>query len=82
MIRIGMSGVELLRILSGDLSLQEFCRNYNFTSNPFKKYLMTFRSIKSVKVVPASDRDDDKIIIEFGSHDAALGPFIVPESSR
>ncbi len=80
--KIEMSGVELLRILSGELSLKEFCRNYDFPSNPFKNALMRFQTIKSVRVEPASDRDDDKIIIEFGSQDAAIGPFIVPESSR
>ena len=79
---IEMSGVELLRILSGELSLQEFCRNNNLQSNPFKDALMRFQAIKSVKVEPVSDRDDDKIIIEFSSHDPALGPFIVPESSK
>jgi hypothetical protein len=79
---IEMSGVELLRILSGELSLKEFCRNHNFTSNPFENALVRFQTIKSVRVEPASDRDDDKIIIEFGPHDAALGPFIIPESSR
>jgi hypothetical protein len=77
---IEMSGVELLRILSGELSLEDFCRKYGLHSNPFKDALMTFRTIKSVKVEPLADRDDDKIIIEFGTHDAATGPFIVPEA--
>lgn len=43
---------------------------------------MRFQTIKSMRVEPASDRDDDKIIIEFVSQDAAIGPFIAPESSR
>ncbi len=76
---IEMSGVELLRILSGELSLEDFCRNYSLRSNPFKDALMRFQTIKSVKVEPLADRDDDKIIIEFGTHDAAIGPFRVPE---
>ena len=72
---IEMSGVELLRILSGELSIEEFCRNYNLSSNPFKDALKKFQTIKSVKVEPAVNRDDDKIVIEFGMHDAAIGPF-------
>ena len=43
---------------------------------------MTFRTIKSVKVEPVADRDDDKIIIEFGTHDAAIGPFRIPEDDK
>ena len=76
---IEMSGVELLRILSGELSLEDFCRNYDLSSNPFKDALMRFQTIKSVKVEPLADRDDDKIIIEFRTSDAAIGPFRVPE---
>ena len=77
-----MSGVELLRILSGELSIEEFCRNYSFRSNPFKDALMRFQTIKSVKVEPIADRDDDKIIIQFGTHDAAVGPFRVLEDDK
>lgn len=79
---IEMSGVELLRILSGDLSLEDFCKNYDFPTNPFKNALMSFQSIKSVKVEAIPDRDDDKIVIEFGFHDPALGPFVVPKSCK
>lgn len=75
---IEMSGVELLRILSGELSMEDFCHNYSLPSNPFKDALMRFQTIKPVKVEPATDRDDDKIIIEFGPHDAAIGPFRGP----
>ncbi len=79
---IVMSGVDLLRILSGELSIEEFCRNYNLPSNPFKDALMRFQTIKSVKVEAAANRDDDKIVIEFGTHDAAIGPFRVPEGDK
>jgi hypothetical protein len=79
---IEMSGVDLLRILSGELSIEEFCRNYNLPSNPFKNALMKFQTIKSVKVEPAADRDDDKVVIEFGMHDSAIGPFRVPEGDK
>jgi len=75
---IEMSGVELLQILSGELSVDEFCRNYKLAANPFKEALKRFRSIKSVRVEPVSNRDDDKIVFEFGPHDAAIGPFITP----
>lgn len=74
---IEISGIELLQILSGELSPEDFCRNYSLSSNPFKNALMAYRTIESVKVEPAVDRDDDKIIIEFGSYDAAIGPFRV-----
>lgn len=79
---IEMSGIQLLQILSGELSLEQFCHNYNLQSNPFKDALMRFQTIKSVKVEPAADRDDDKIIIEFGPHDAAIGPFRVPDIDK
>ena len=79
---IEMSGVELLRILSGELSIEEFCRNYDLPSNPFKDALMRFQTIKSVKVEAAANRDDDKIVIKFGTHDAAIGPFRVPEGDK
>jgi len=80
--RVEMSGVELLKILAGELTLDEFCADYRLPSNPFNNALMTCQLIKSVKVEPAADRDDDKITIEFGSHDAAIGPFTVPECSK
>lgn len=76
--KIEISGADLLRILAGELSSEEFCRRYSHTSNPFKNALMTFRFIKSVTIEPVSDRDDDKVAIEFGPPDAALGPFMVP----
>jgi hypothetical protein len=76
---IEMSGVELLRILAGDLSLEEFCTDYSFSSNPFKDALKRCQLIKSVKVEPITDRDDDRVIIEFGPHDPALGAFLVPQ---
>jgi hypothetical protein len=79
---IEMSGVELLRILAGELSLEDFCRNYNFQSNPFKDALKRFQTIKSVQVEPAANRDDHTIIIRFGPHDAAIGPFRAPESDK
>jgi hypothetical protein len=75
---VEMSGVQLLRILSGEISMEEFCRNYRFPTNPFKKFLMESRTIKSVRVETIPGLDDEKVTIEFGPRDAAVGPFIVP----
>lgn len=79
---IEMSGVDLLRILSGELSIEEFCRDNGLPSNPFRDAIMRYQTIKSVKVEPVANRDDDKIIIEFRMHDAAIGPFKVPADDK
>lgn len=80
--RIEMSGIELLRILSGDVSLEDFCRKYRLDSNPFNDALKRFQTIKSLKIEKLSDSDDDKIIIEFGAQDPAIGPFIMPKKNN
>ncbi len=80
--RIEISAVKLLRILSGELTLDEFCRDHGLPANPFKAALMGFQCIKSIRVEPVADRDDDRVIIEFGPPDPAFGPFVVPESSE
>jgi hypothetical protein len=80
--RVEMSGVELLRLLSGELSIEEFCRNYQLSSNPFSAALKGSRTIKAVRVEPVADRDDDKIIIEFRPRDVAKGPFVVPQDEK
>lgn len=79
---VEMSAVALLRILSGELSAEEFCHEYQFDFNPFKNALMKFQTIKSVRLEPATNRDDDKIVIEFGTYDAAIGPFRVPDGYK
>jgi hypothetical protein len=79
---IEISAIELLQILSGRLSLEDFCRNYNLHSNPFNDALMRFKTIKSLKVEPVVDRDDDKVIIEFNTYDAAIGPFKVFDDAK
>ncbi|MBN2131132.1 MAG: hypothetical protein JW741_16650 [Sedimentisphaerales bacterium] len=80
--RVEISGIELLRILAGELTMEEFCAKYRLSLNPFKRALTECKPITSVAVEPVPDRDDDRIIIEFGVHDAALGPFVVPENAE
>ena len=80
--QIEMSSVALLQILAGELSMQEFCREYDLEYNPFKNALMSFRTIKSIRTEPAENRDDDKVIIKFRTHDAAIGPFRVPDDLK
>lgn len=77
-----ISSVTLLRILAGELSTEEFCREYQLNSNPFKTALMRFQTIKKIRLESVPDRDDDKIIIEFGTCDPAIGQFIVPDCDK
>lgn len=79
---VKISAVTLLRILSGELSLEEFCRQYKLNFNPFKNALMGFQTIKKISLKTVPNRDDDMIIIEFGMHDTAIGPFKVPDSGE
>ena len=75
---VEMSAIDLLKILSGELSISEFCRSYTLPVNPFKEALTKFQTIKSLKISAADNRDDDKVTIVFGPCDAAVGPFTVP----
>lgn len=79
--RIEMSAVALLQILAGELSMEEFCRDYSLDINPFKRALRNFQTIKSISADNAGARDDDKIVIEFRDHDAAIGRFKIPVDS-
>lgn len=76
---VEISAVDLLRILAGELSVEDFCHEHGFDFNPFKNALMKFQTIRSVRLEPVANRDDDKIVIEFATHDAAIGPFKVPD---
>lgn len=74
---VEMSAVELLRILSGELSVVDFCRDYQLETNPFKNALMKSQTIKSIRIEDVANRDDNKVIIDFGVYDVAIGPFRV-----
>jgi hypothetical protein len=76
--KIEMSALSLLKILSGKLTMEEFCADYELMCNPFESALSGFQTIKSIKVEASEDRDDDKVIIEFNTRDSAIGPFIIP----
>ena len=76
---VEMSAVDLLRILAGELSVEDFCHEFGLDLNPFKNALMKFQTIRSVRLEPVANRDDDKIVIEFSTYDAAIGPFKSPD---
>ena len=80
--KIEISSIDLLHILSGQLSIDDFCKNYRLEKNPFLNFLLNSQTIKTMKVESAGERDDDKIIIEFNSYDPAIGPFIVPKKGK
>lgn len=80
--RIEISGLDLLRILSGDLSMEDFCHDHSLPSNPFKDALRRCQTIESVEVEPVSDRDDDRAIFHLREYDTAIAPFRMPEDNN
>jgi hypothetical protein len=80
--RVEMSAIKLLQILAGELSIDEFCHDYELDINPFSQALSESRTIKSVSIETAENRDDDKVIINFRSYDPAIGSFTNPHNNR
>ncbi|OAI02940.1 hypothetical protein A1353_14875 [Methylomonas methanica] len=77
-----ISSITLLKILAGELSAEEFCREYQLDFNPFKSALMGFQTIEKISLESVSNRDDDKIIIQLKSYDASIGPFKAPDADK
>jgi hypothetical protein len=74
---IEMSARMLLEILAGRMTVQDFEREYGMKpdENPFRRMLVHGRLLKSVNVEVHSDKDDDRVILNFGERDAAVSPF-------
>jgi hypothetical protein len=76
---VEMSAREFLEILAGTKTVGEFEQNYRLEpgTNPFKKMLAEGRLISKVTIERIPQKDDDKVIIEFGPPDAAVAKFRV-----
>jgi len=76
--KIQMSGIELLKILAGKMSLNSFCEANSLDNNPFEDKINNLKTIKNIEVVPCDGRDDDIVTIEFRNDDSALDIFKIP----
>lgn len=74
---VRVSAREILEILAGNMTVEEFEQNYRFThdQNPFRQMLNEGRLISRVNIERIADKDDDAAIFEFGPPDAAVTPF-------
>jgi hypothetical protein len=77
---VKMSAREMLEILAGVKSVDQFEQNYSLEpgSNPFKLMLQQGRLISKVTVEHLPEKDDDVVTIEFGDPDSAVASFRVP----
>lgn len=73
---VEMSARELLEILSGTRTIEEFERSYSFSraANPFARRLAEGRLISKVTIQHVAEHDDDRVKIEFGEPDPAVSP--------
>jgi hypothetical protein len=77
---VEMSAREFLEILAGTKTVAEFEQNYGCQpgANPFKQQLSEGRLISKITIERIPEKDDDKVMIEFGPPDAAVAKFRVP----
>ncbi|UKR53757.1 hypothetical protein K4A87_07860 [Xanthomonas fragariae] len=77
---VSISSRDLLQLLSGQLSQEDFCKAYRFDAqhiNPFALALSQGRLIQGASLSKL-DGDDDLINFEFGEMDPAIAPFFMP----
>jgi len=77
---VSISSRDLMQLLSGELSQEEFCKAYRFDGqrvNPFALAVSQGRLIQSASLSKLDD-DDDLVTFEFGEIDPAVAPFFVP----
>lgn len=85
--RITLSARVLHQLLSGNLTIDDFCERHGWGAepdslpNPIKRFLLDGRPITCIEVQPGGDLDDDSVTFYFGPPDPALGPFRVPAST-
>lgn len=78
--RVSISSRDLMQLLSGELSQEEFCKAYRFDGqhvNPFALAVSHGRLIQSASLSKLDD-DDDLVTFEFNEIDRAVAPFFVP----
>ncbi|MEA5666595.1 hypothetical protein VA603_03475 [Stenotrophomonas sp. MH1] len=77
---VSISSRDLMQLLSGNLSQEDFCRAYGFHNkdvNPFALALSQGRLIQRASLSKL-DEDDDLVTFEFGQTDPAIAPFFTP----
>jgi len=74
--KVEMSARELLEILAGKRTIEQFEQNHSFSSgtNPFARELARGRLISRVTIQHVPEHDDDRVTIEFGTPDPAISP--------
>ncbi len=81
---VRISSRALLELLSGRKTVEDFVKDadmgpaFGMGPNPFLKQRLAGSMIKSIRLIPHPDRDDDEVEIEFGGPDPALSPFRAP----
>jgi len=77
---VSISSRDLMQLLSGNLSQEDFCKAYRFDAqqvNPFALALSQGRLIQGASL-SRLDGDDDLVTFEFGEIDPAIAPFFMP----
>lgn len=77
---VSISSRDLMQLLSGNLSQEDFCKAYGFDTrsvNPFALALSQGRLIQRASLSKL-DEDDDLVTFEFGQTDPAIAPFFTP----
>ena len=77
---VSISSRDLMQLLSGNLSQEDFCKAYGFDAkhvNPFALALSQGRLIQRASLSKL-DGDDDLVTFEFGEIDPAIAPFFMP----
>ncbi|ATS58886.1 hypothetical protein [Xanthomonas citri] len=77
---VSISSRDLMQLLSGQLSQEDFCEAYQFDAqhiNPFALAISQGRLIQGVSLSKL-DGDDDLVNFEFGEMDPAIAPFFMP----
>ncbi len=81
---VRISSRALLELLAGRKTVEDFVKDadmgpaFGMGPNPFLKQRLAGSMIKSIRLVPHPDRDDDEVEVEFGGPDPALSPFRAP----
>ena len=81
--KITISSRGLLRLLAGEISIEEFIRVHGWNDptnheNPFARNLKNGFMISTVEVAGEMDSDDDRITITVDKFDVAAAPFVLP----
>ncbi len=81
--KIRVSSRAVLQLLSGDISQEIFFELHGWTENStvgnvFLHYLRSGRMFSGVKIIDASECNDDWLEFEFGANDPVISPFTTP----